>query len=217
MSQRAQIAIVATVIVLLLLGMVGTVVLLGFNTEGEEATHSPLMVGSILVALGLAALFFMGVLMRLWMDQSTSLHAHEELAESEFERSILMEMRATTSPTPPLATAEAAPSSPPPAPQPKPHVAAEAPGLEGLLTKLRVARIDPKVEGIVQAGSTQGATILRLDDNTVALALTRAPEPGEWAGLFPRYDRVFIPLDASRWIAVERLEGLIASRMGDPL
>lgn len=210
MSQRTQIILVAIIIVLLLMGMVGAVVLTGFNLEGEEIERNPFTLGAILVGLGMATIFFIALLIWLWRDQSTEIQARGELAESEFERSVMLEVQATSSPLPPVeAPKDTAP--------PEPNVVIEAPGLEGLLAQLRMARINPSVEGIVQSGAAQGATILRLDTGTVALALTRPPTAAEWGELFPRYDRVFVPIDEKRWVTTERLEGFIANQMGDPL
>ncbi len=77
------------------------------------------------------------------------------------------------------------------------------------MTQLRLAKLDPKIEGEVRAGPQAGGVIIRLGRDEVALAVNRIPSKEDWRGLFPRYDRLFMPLDDEKWLCVERLEGLI--------
>jgi hypothetical protein len=123
-----------------------------------------------------------------------------------------------TSTSSPAAVPTQTPTSSPTLMQPtesQPEVASPAgkPDLEGLLAKLRLAKMEPMIEGEIYAGPQEGAVILRLGRDETALVLRRHPAPDEFGALFPRYDRVFSPLANGGWVCTERLEGVVKNRM----
>lgn len=159
-------------------------------------------------SVGVASLALFAVLVR-----SLGATARGAEAEEDFEALVMRE----------VASAEAAPSSPrgdpspvpvpmPPGPAPQKTALGQTP-VESLLAQLRLARVEALPEGELREGPLAGTMLLRLGCDQTAAVLPRAPGPGEWSLLFPRFDRVFIPAANGKWTCAERLESFVHARL----
>ncbi len=211
MSPRALSRLLALMVALLVL-----LLMVSMFLPGVERWR-PAMIG-LGAAIGLTSIALM---VKIARAHSADQRSHEAQAEGTFEREVMLELGVSSVPAaptvprdPPAASSQTPESSTssPPGPETQPPRAADAPAaprIESLLTQLRLAKLDPKIEGEVRAGPQTGGVIIRLGRDEVALAVNRIPSKEDWRGLFPRYDRLFMPLDDEKWLCVERLEGLI--------
>jgi hypothetical protein len=201
--RKLTIALGLLVIVLLVLfALVAVQIFLSDpGTRAETAERwRPAMI-ALGIGVGAACLAALVVLLR---GHTAERAAHDAEAEEEFMRSVLSE------PAPPASPAPSPPSeSMPTISNP---LASDSP-TDLLMKQLRMARLDPSVEGKVQDGPHSGATILRLGRDSTAVILTRPPAPEEWASLIPRHSRVFFPRGEGHWVCVECLEDLLRERL----
>ncbi len=184
--------------------VVGLGLLLGISVMFPEwaARMRPLIIGAGAVISLLCLVLCVGLV----MAHSGRAARQEAAAEAAFERNLLQEP--PSDPLPPPVEVTPAPAASSVSRKSTTVPLTIATGLEGLLTQLRLARLEPQTEGEHRDGPFAGATVVRLNRTEMALVLKEVPREDHWAALFPRYDRVFFP-QGDRWLVVERLEGLV--------
>lgn len=205
MSPRAVSALLGLAVVALVLLLVASAVAPG----AERWRSAMLALGAV---VGVASLALMVALMRRAVaDEAT----RSEEAESGFERQVLREVARNSEP-PEQRTSPRAPVSGPSAPAPPRQGEGRGGEIEALLAQLRLARMEASVAGEVREGPLAGAVILHVRGGA-ALALRSLPRQEDWALLFPRHDRVFVPLGGGKWAVAERMEEVLRRGMDLPL